>query len=142
MAISHIISLLTLTSAAIASPLNRRNDTQDGTGMGIKWGECDLLSLGNAPIECANLTVPLDYTKPVANETVRLSLVKVPATEKESKGSILFNFGGPGSEARQSLASLGEELQKYVATSLWLNGVETNSVYFQHYWWTPRSCCF
>lgn len=124
MAVSRIISFLALAPAAIASPLNRRNDTQDGTRKGIKWGECDFVSLGNAPLECANLTVPLDYTKPVANETVSLSLVKVPATEKESKGSILFNFGGPGSEARQSLASLGEELQKYVATSLWLNDVE------------------
>lgn len=124
MAVSRIVSFLTLASAAVASPLNRRNDTQYGEGKGIQWGECDFVSLGQAPIECANLTVPLDYTKPVANETVQLSLVRVPATEKESQGSILFNFGGPGSEARQSLASLGEKLQKYATTSLCLNGAE------------------
>ena len=121
MAVSRIVSFITLASVAVASPLNRRNDTQYGEGKEIQWGECNFVSLGNTPIECANLTVPLDYTKPVANETVQLSLVRVPAT-KESQGSILFNFGGPGSEARQNLASMGEKLQKYVAASLWQNG--------------------
>lgn len=113
MAVSRIVSLFTLASAAIASPLSKRNDTQYDGAKGIEWGECDFLPLGNAPVECGSLEVPLDYTQPLANQTLKLSLVKVPATEKESKGSILFNFGGPGSEARQNLATLGEKLQKY-----------------------------
>ncbi|GAB1312412.1 Peptidase S33, tripeptidyl-peptidase [Madurella fahalii] len=78
----------------------------------IKWGDCFDLELGDGslPVLCGNLTVPLDYTDMSSNKTLRLELVKVPATQGTSKGSILLNFGGPGLSSRQSLVSAGPSL--------------------------------
>ncbi|KAK2796673.1 hypothetical protein FQN51_009114 [Onygenales sp. PD_10] len=74
----------------------------------IKWGPCELD--GTLPIECGSLSVPLDYTNRDSGETVDLQLLKVPAS-KEKKGSILFNFGGPGMGARSGLAGKAKTLQ-------------------------------
>ncbi|KXX79857.1 Carboxylesterase A [Madurella mycetomatis] len=78
----------------------------------IKWGDCLDLKLGGGslPVLCGNLTVPLDYTDVGFNKTLRLELVKVPATQGTSKGSILLNFGGPGLSSRQTLVSAGPSL--------------------------------
>lgn len=81
---------------------------------GINWYAC----AQNASIAttCGTLDVPLDYTAAVSNESLTLHLVKVysnllaamaseftdvnleqiNATTQPSKGSIIFDFGGPG----------------------------------------------
>ncbi|KAL5341278.1 hypothetical protein BJX70DRAFT_386838 [Aspergillus crustosus] len=56
-------------------------------------------------IGCGTLTVPMDYTDPHSNATIKLQLLKVPAVRTPKKGSILFNFGGSGLESRLSLAA-------------------------------------
>lgn len=60
--------------------------------------------------ECANFTVPLDYLDEKSNKTITLQLSRVPATNGESQGTIFFNFGGPGLEARFSLVSQSEHI--------------------------------
>lgn len=69
----------------------------------LSWTPCNL-SLGIAqwmfppqyPYQCANLSVPLDYTDTDSSEELVLNLVRVEALNKPAKGSILFNPGGPG----------------------------------------------
>jgi hypothetical protein len=80
----------------------------------IDWFAC----AQNASIStmCGTLQVPLDYTSALLNKSIALQLVKVcfeadidvvpamnaanvgqiNATSQPSKGSILFDFGGPG----------------------------------------------
>ena len=84
-----------------------------GATQDIAWGHCPEFPGATLPIECGNLTVPLDYTRPTANETLTLNLIRLPAL-KESKGSILLNFGGPGVAGRVSLAAGGEVYQAFV----------------------------
>ena len=72
----------------------------------ISWGPCDLES--PLEIQCATLAVPRDYTLRDANQTIDLDLLKVPAVKGPSKGSILFNFGGPGLPTRANLAERAE----------------------------------
>lgn len=62
------------------------------------------------PFQCSNLTVPLDYVDTKSNKTIDLQLSKIPAANGESQGSIFFNFGGPGLEARLNLVAQGEHL--------------------------------
>lgn len=88
-----LLSSLLLT-AAVASP-------QPYPASAIKWGPCSFN--GTLPIVCGNVSVPLDYTQP--NTSLNLQLVKVPAINSPSLGSILFNFGGPGAEAQRGLAT-------------------------------------
>ena len=73
----------------------------------IKWGPCEDIANGSVPVVCAEYHVPLDYTNPSSNETLRLQLVKAPAPQQPSLGTIQLNFGGPGSPGRQGLADTG-----------------------------------
>lgn len=70
---------------------------------GIQWSSCTLNS--TMPIECANFSVPLDYSSPNSTELLTLELLRAPATKTPSKRSVLINFGGPGLVGRESLAS-------------------------------------
>ncbi|KAI9167796.1 Tripeptidyl aminopeptidase [Paramyrothecium foliicola] len=77
----------------------------------IHWGDCnDLPTVSPSLMQCANFSVPLDYTSNSTNNTLKLQLARIPAVSKPSKGSILFNFGGPGAPARAMLASLSNTL--------------------------------
>lgn len=69
----------------------------------IKWGPCSeterpppVKGAPDVPFECANLSVPLDYSSPDSRETFHLELLKAPAPKQPAKGSILYNPGGPG----------------------------------------------
>ncbi|EQB55567.1 hypothetical protein GCG54_00014647 [Colletotrichum gloeosporioides] len=76
----------------------------------IEWSDCAELN-STEPIQCANLTMPLDYTSPNSSKTLDLQLLRIPATRQPSKGSILFNFGGPGVAGRPTMAGLGGALR-------------------------------
>jgi hypothetical protein len=101
---------LSLLAAATASPLAvRQTNTTQST---IAWGDCPEIYSANAtlPVQCGNLKVPLDYSAPNSS-TFELVVIKVPALNGPSKGSIFVNFGGPGGPTLRSLASRGKQLQ-------------------------------
>jgi hypothetical protein len=79
----------------------------------VEWGACDeaLSSIGALPVECGNITVPLDYTNPASNQTLDIPLLRVPALKQPSKGSIIFHYGGPGPGGRETMAGFGEFMQ-------------------------------
>jgi hypothetical protein len=107
--IQLLLSLLPISYATPLIPskypiLNKRNE-------GIQWSPCDSVfeqgkALPDVPIDCANLTVPLDYSDPNCTATVELNLLRVHATKQPSNGSVLLNFGGPGEAGRQNLLNL------------------------------------
>lgn len=80
---------------------------------GLDWKSCDLPlpeAVKNAttvPVDCATLEVPLDYTNPKSSKKLQLQLVKVNATEKPVKGSVIFNPGGPGSSGVEEVTQKG-----------------------------------
>lgn len=109
MGLRPLLALAAAATAVVASPasLAARDDTKK-----IKWGDCDI-AIPSDDIECGNLEVPRDYTDDGDDaKTLKLSLAKVPAPN-ESKGSILVNFGGPGSPSIETLSSVAPLLHKY-----------------------------
>ncbi|KFY27607.1 hypothetical protein V493_03395 [Pseudogymnoascus sp. VKM F-4281 (FW-2241)] len=96
-----MLSLLLLSSLACLSaavPLHPRN---------VKWAPCGDISLNTTyTYECGTLNVPLDYGSR-SNRTINLDLVRVPAAQQPSKGSVFFNFGGPGFPSRHTLVGSG-----------------------------------
>ncbi|KZO93929.1 alpha/beta-hydrolase [Calocera viscosa TUFC12733] len=72
---------------------------------GIAWSTCPDVT----EFDCAYLSVPLDYTNPLPNETVSLALRRLPATApiKERLGSLLTNPGGPGGSGTNSVVRSG-----------------------------------
>jgi len=99
MKLSTLLPLSAAAATASGSVLPR-------DGSKIQWGPCTDFN-STVPIQCGNLSVPLDYTNPNSTETLQLQLLKVPATKTPSKGSILFNFGGPGEPGRAYMALTG-----------------------------------
>ncbi|KAE8383837.1 TAP-like protein-domain-containing protein [Aspergillus bertholletiae] len=89
-----------------ATPLVLPNHARSET---IAWGSCQEDTI-KAPAQCGNLTVPLDYTDLDSGKTLQLQLLKVPALHEPKQGTILFNFGGPGLEARHTLVAEAEVL--------------------------------
>jgi pimeloyl-ACP methyl ester carboxylesterase len=63
----------------------------------LQWRRC-------AGFQCAKLTVPVDYAKP-DGATLKVAVLKAPATGSASKGSLVVNPGGPGGSGVQYAAA-------------------------------------
>ncbi|KAH8898034.1 TAP domain-containing protein [Thozetella sp. PMI_491] len=78
--------------------------TQTVSGQ-IQWQGCtDINYNTTATMLCGNLSVPFDYTNQNTSSKLTLRLIKFPATQSPSNGSILFNFGGPEEPDRLEMA--------------------------------------
>ncbi|MFE7269548.1 alpha/beta hydrolase [Streptomyces sp. NPDC057623] len=87
-------------SAGAATPLPSSLTSQK-----LDWGRCK--ATGDIPApgdewQCATLEAPLDWTKP-EGRTIDLALIRAKATGDDRIGSLLFNFGGPGSSGTSTL---------------------------------------
>ncbi|MGW2226586.1 alpha/beta hydrolase [Streptomyces formicae] len=97
------------TGTAATTPAN------SPTGLGryydqhLSWGGCakspdDTMGrdLDKAGVQCADVTVPLDYSKP-RGRTITVAISRLKATDTRHRiGSMLLNNGGPGNGAVQS----------------------------------------
>ncbi|RVW05057.1 alpha/beta hydrolase [Rhodococcus spongiicola] len=75
----------------------------------VEWGSCDGFATDGddlkPTLECARVTVPLDYGNP-AGATAQIAISRSPATG-DRLGSLLVNPGGPGGSGL-SLASIAD----------------------------------
>lgn len=108
---ASLLCVITLAACAAEPPQPVRST--------IAWAACtDLAAPDGKPVpadpsvECGKLAVPLDHAKP-AGEKIDLALIRIKASG-ERKGSLVFNFGGPGGGgvdtmalASRAFASLG-----------------------------------
>ncbi|WP_300641530.1 alpha/beta hydrolase [Nocardioides sp.] len=70
----------------------------------LDWAPCEQ----DDDLECAVLTVPVDYAEP-EGDTLRVALLKVPATRPDQRiGSLVVNPGGPGAPGTSYAASAGQ----------------------------------
>lgn len=95
---------------------------------GIQWGQCAEEFEGNRTVNvtilCARLPVPLDYTNSSSKQVIELQLLRAPAVKQPSKGSILFNFGGPGQISRNDLVQRLDVHIPYVMFSAFHRGYD------------------
>jgi len=92
--------VVALTTACASDDQDNNNPTQSS----IKWVTC----ADNESLECAELKVPMDYSK-AAGEKIGVALIRKPATEANVKKSLLFNPGGPGISGIEFLTALIDE---------------------------------
>ncbi|GAA4070532.1 alpha/beta hydrolase [Streptomyces shaanxiensis] len=88
------------TSADSATPLPSSLTSQK-----LDWGRCKATGDSPAPgdeWQCATLKTPLDWAEP-EGRTIDLALIRAKATGDDRIGSLLFNFGGPGSSGVSTL---------------------------------------
>ncbi|MFE9019776.1 alpha/beta hydrolase [Streptomyces sp. NPDC007808] len=75
------------------------------TSQRLDWGDCKATADSPEPggaWQCATLEAPLDWAKP-DGETIDLALIRAKADGGDRIGSLLFNFGGPGSSGVSTL---------------------------------------
>lgn len=104
MKLRHVSLLATvLAISSHARPLSRRD---------VQWGPCTDINLNSSLLyDCGTLPVPLDYSD-ASRGNISLQLTRIPtAGDQPARGSILFNFGGPGEEARKTMVSFAEVFQ-------------------------------
>ncbi|MBP2473867.1 pimeloyl-ACP methyl ester carboxylesterase [Crossiella equi] len=84
-------------------------------GQPLGWGRCEgyvrseeqAIAFGRRDVQCARLTVPLDYASP-GGRTISLGLLRRPATDPANRvGAVVLNPGGPGGSGMSAAASLG-----------------------------------
>ncbi len=95
-----------------ADPIGSAPVTSDGSSNStagaqgsLDWGPCHDPSADDPALECATLTVPLDYDNPTG-DTIDMALVRVPASG-DRQGAVLFNPGGPGGSGFDPIAFSG-----------------------------------
>lgn len=98
----------TQSSPATQTPTGTTTGTGDSTGpsQGLTWTACEIDELPG--FECAKLQVPLDYANRNGAK-ITLALSRKKHTDKDYRGIILSNPGGPGSPGR-NLATIADEL--------------------------------
>lgn len=107
----QLVSQLALAGVAVhATPFHYTREQASK----IQWSECDIPNATVPLIECGTLEVPLDYTVNRPNETLALSLQRVPASRCPKQGSILLNFGGPGFDGIGDFAFFAQRMQACV----------------------------
>lgn len=97
------------SAAASADPADRP-DLRRFYGQRLAWRAC-----GDA-YQCAELTVPMDYSRPADGKTFVLPVAKAAtSTAGKRVGSLLYNPGGPGERGVQALKDgLADELGRGV----------------------------
>ncbi|MEU4732055.1 alpha/beta hydrolase [Streptomyces sp. NPDC023588] len=96
-----IVASLAAAPATGGDPLARFH------GQRIRWGACAVGPGESVPrgMRCGTVEVPLDYAAP-AKGTITLALARIAANDRARRiGSLLLNFGGPGSPGVAALAA-------------------------------------
>lgn len=109
--ITLISCFIALAAFAAAAPSVSATCHATRSPQAIEWGPCGDLGFNETvSLSCGSLTVPLDYAEPDSGETLDLQILKVPALKQPSKGSVFFNFGGPGASGIGEMALMGNLL--------------------------------
>ncbi|MBQ0983870.1 alpha/beta fold hydrolase [Streptomyces sp. F63] len=106
-------------AAASASPGSKNGELPPPpaalTGQQPRWTDCDAPTAALGPSarppgdrwQCATVKAPLDYADP-DGDTLGIALIRARATDPDRRiGSLLLNFGGPGSSGVASLPGWG-----------------------------------
>ncbi len=97
------------TTATTGPGTTGTTGSTDNTSQGsLVWGKCKDPSVKDAALQCATLTVPLDYDNPTG-DSIDMALVRLPATG-DRRGAVLFNPGGPGGSGFDPIAFSGTSI--------------------------------
>ncbi|WP_324192701.1 alpha/beta fold hydrolase [Nocardia transvalensis] len=94
----------------------------------LAWKPCAMATLDAAGAECADVRVPLDYTKP-HDRTITVAISRIRAGNSElRRGVLVANPGGPGAEGLDTVDLLGDVLTPDVVARYDLIGMDPRGV--------------
>jgi pimeloyl-ACP methyl ester carboxylesterase len=128
-ALAATATVLAACTSSSATSGSGGTSSSSGSGVGsIQWSGCSLGGVG-APLQCANLQVPLNYQDPGGRKiTLALSEVKATAPKSQQLGDLLVNPGGPGASGRSLAASVASGLSPGVAARYNIIGFDPRGV--------------
>ena len=114
-----------LVSALLAGCSDDDSGDEDLTAQELSWKDCPSPSQaqggggspsplpGGGAWQCATMKAPRDWNEP-KGDTIELALIRSrPSGDDSSRiGSLIFNFGGPGSSGVTTLPSFGPTYEK------------------------------
>ncbi|KAI0343760.1 hypothetical protein BDW22DRAFT_1428303 [Trametopsis cervina] len=115
---------------------NRLTSTQTSRVGSQHWERCKGPGVDER-VFCGHITVPLDYFNPDAG-TAEIALARYPATKLPSKGSILFQPGGPGGAGKAMVSVLGPFFQDILSDEYDIVGFDPRGIGET----TPATKCF
>ncbi|WP_153342434.1 alpha/beta fold hydrolase [Nocardia aurantia] len=94
----------------------------------LAWKPCGIDDLDAAGAECADVLVPLDYTKP-HDRTMTVAISRITAgNSAQRRGVLVSNPGGPGAEGLDSVGLIGDVLTPEVLARYDLIGMDPRGV--------------
>lgn len=101
--------------------------TTGGSGASsVDWKRCSGSGLSDAQLQCATVTVPLDYAKPGLG-TIGIAIDRLRATGTKI-GSLLLNPGGPGASGLTFLPEVAPQLNPTLRAHFDLIGFDPRGV--------------
>jgi pimeloyl-ACP methyl ester carboxylesterase len=97
-----VLALAALGIACLPAP---SGSTTPGPTPQIIWGPC----APHVPsgFDCGTMDVPLDYGRPRSGETIRLAMVRLPASDPDRRiGTIFWDPGGPGGSGTKFMPAI------------------------------------
>ncbi|WP_378735154.1 alpha/beta hydrolase [Nocardia brasiliensis] len=130
-----VLAVSVLTAVPVSGYGNAApGDDAGSTGMDrfyrqqLHWKPCGIANLDKAGGECADVLVPLDYSR-LDGRTMTVAISRVKATDPARRqGILLGNPGGPGGEGLDSVDLLGDVLTPDVLATHDLIGMDPRGV--------------
>ncbi|MEV0675283.1 alpha/beta hydrolase [Actinosynnema sp. NPDC050436] len=93
----------------------------------VTWKSCNHEKLDAAGAECADITVPLDYSAP-RGRTITVAISRLEATGTDRHGIVLTNPGGPGGPGLDMPLTIAPSLAADVRARFDLIGVDPRGI--------------
>ncbi|KAH8101567.1 hypothetical protein BXZ70DRAFT_102751 [Cristinia sonorae] len=104
----------------------------------VKWGDCDSFDWRNLRgLECGYIVTPKDYLDPTAG-VAKIALVRYKSYHQPSKGTVLFNPGGPGVSGKVYVSRHGDKLADLIGGDYDVVGFDPRGVGESE----PKTRCF
>ncbi|MEV7190291.1 alpha/beta hydrolase [Streptomyces sp. NPDC093510] len=95
----------------------------------LDWGPCEDPALDETGTRCAKVTVPLDYAAPEGRTlTLTISRLKATGKDRERRGILQTNPGGPGGHGLGMPAQLRAKMTPKVAAAYDVIGMDTRGL--------------
>ncbi|QFU92585.1 alpha/beta hydrolase [Amycolatopsis sp. YIM 10] len=123
-----------LTALALEAGLLTGTAVADTNGLArfyeqdVEWAACGDVALDQAGAQCAEVTVPLDYSMP-RGRTIQVAISRLKATDTENRrGIMLSNPGGPGGAGLQFMLHIKGAMTAEVSSRYDLIGMDPRGV--------------
>ncbi|WP_033290210.1 alpha/beta fold hydrolase [Amycolatopsis jejuensis] len=94
----------------------------------LDWKACGVKNLDDAGAQCADVTVPLDYSRP-GGRTIKVAISRLKATDPgQRRGVMLSNPGGPGAAGLDMMLDVRTAMTPAVTARYDLIGMDPRGI--------------